>query len=184
MHQQIGEYLVRDWKTEDASAVADYANNRKIWQNLRDAFPHPYDLEDAKTFIVRAQEKKPPTLFAIATEKEAIGSIGLMPGQDVHRYSAEMGYWLAEPYWGKGIMTQAVKYLTDYAISELELIRIYAEPYTTNPASARVLEKAGYKCEGVLRSNVYKDGRLLDQFLYSYVAGAADAPALRTPAGS
>ena len=158
---------------EDAPSIAKYANNRKIWMNLRDAFPYPYSLKDAESFISRIIETDPITVFAIATQSEAIGSIGLMVGKDVHRYTAEMGYWLAEPFWGKGIMTQAVKSMTSYAIRNLKLHRIYAEPYSTNPASVRVLEKAGFRCEGILRSNVLKDGKVLDQFLYSYVGKAS-----------
>jgi ribosomal-protein-alanine N-acetyltransferase len=169
MHITMDEYIIRDWKIADAQSIAKYANNRKIWINLRDAFPHPYSLQDAESFISRVAEKNPATVFAIATQAEAIGSIGLMPGKDVHRYTAEMGYWLAEPFWGEGIMTQAVKSLTAYAIHDLRLHRIYAEPYATNPASAKVLEKAGFKREGILRSNAFKDGKVLDQFLYSYV---------------
>jgi ribosomal-protein-alanine N-acetyltransferase len=158
---------------EDAPSIAKYANNRKIWINLRDAFPYPYSLQDAESFISRVIEASPITVFAIATQSEAIGSIGLMVGKDVHRYTAEMGYWLAEPFWGKGIMTQAVKSMTSYAIRNLKLHRIFAEPYSTNPASVRVLEKAGFICEGILRSNVFKDGNVLDQFLYSYVGKAS-----------
>jgi len=94
-----------------------------------------------------------------------------MPGKDVHRHTAEMGYWLAEPFWGKGIMTQAVKCMTAYAIRELKMLRIYAEQYTTNPASVSVLKKAGFVCEGILRSNVLKDGKVLDQFLYAFRVG-------------
>ena len=169
MYREIGEYIIRDWQVEDAPAVAKYANNRKIWINLRDAFPHPYLLKDAQFFISRVNQADPITVFAIATRSEAIGSIGLMPGRDVHRHTAELGYWLAEPFWGKGIMTQAVQSLTSFAIRNLSLRRIFAEPYITNPASARVLEKAGFVCEGILRSNVFKDGKVLDQFLYSYV---------------
>jgi len=176
MDQKIGKYIIRDWHMEDASSIAKYANNRKIWMNLRDAFPHPYSIEDAELFISRAIDSSPKTLFAIATQSEAIGSIGLMIGNDVHRFTAEMGYWLAEPFWGKGIMTQAVKTLTSHGIEVLKLHRIHAEPYTTNAASARVLEKAGFTCEGVLRLNVFKDGQILDQFLYSYVAKAVTQP--------
>ena len=92
-----------------------------------------------------------------------------MIGKDVHRYSAELGYWLAEPFWGRGIMTQAVKIITAFAFSELNVLRVFAEPYTTNPTSARVLEKAGFVREGILRANVFKDGKVLDQYLYSFV---------------
>ena len=177
MDQEIGKYIIRDWHIEDASSIYRYANNKKIWINLRDAFPHPYGIKDAELFISRAIESNPTTIFAIATQSEAIGSIGLMIGKDVHRFTAEMGYWIAEPFWGKGIMTQAVKIMIYHGIQVLKLHRIYAEPYTTNPASARVLEKAGFACEGVLRSNVYKDGKILDQFMYSYVAKAGTQPA-------
>ena len=173
MYRKIGNYIIRDWEIEDAPSISKYANNRKIWMNLRDAFPHPYSLQDAKSFILRTVEANPITIFAIATQSEAIGSIGLMLGKDVHRFTAEIGYWLAEPFWGKGIMTLAVKNLTAYAIHDLKLNRIFAKPYTSNPASARVLEKAGFICEGILRSNVFKDGKVLDQLLYSYVGKAS-----------
>jgi RimJ/RimL family protein N-acetyltransferase len=115
MDRHFGEYALRDWREEDAPSVAKYADNRKIWRCLRDLFPHPYRLEHAQEFIRRARAAAPPTLFAIATHTEAIGSIGLSLGQDVHRYTAELGYWLAEPYWGKGIMTQAVQAMVEYA---------------------------------------------------------------------
>jgi RimJ/RimL family protein N-acetyltransferase len=176
MNQKIEEYIIRDWRTDDAPSIAEYANNKKIWLNLRDAFPHPYSLKDAESFISRVIETNPKTMFAIATQTEAIGSIGLTIGIDVHRFTAEMGYWLAEPFWGKGIMTQAVKKMISHGTQVLNLHRIYAEPYTTNPASARVLEKAGFTCEGVLRSNVFKDGKILDQLLYSYVAKVGTQP--------
>ena len=113
---------------------------------MRDAFPYPYDLQDAEVFISGVLVSDPISVFAIATPSEAIGSIGLMIGKDVHRFTTEIGYWLAEQFWGKGIMTQAVKSLTVHAIHDLMLQRIFAAPYTTNPASARVLEKTGFIC--------------------------------------
>jgi ribosomal-protein-alanine N-acetyltransferase len=170
MYREIGQYAIRDWKMEDAPSVARYANNRRIWLNLRDSFPHPYSLQDAESFISRTIAANPVTVYAIASQSEAIGSIGLILGQDVHRFTAEIGCWLAEPFWGEGITTEAVKSLTAYAIQDLKLHRVFAQPFTTNPASARVLEKAGYRCEGIQRSSAFKDGRVLDQFLYSYVA--------------
>ena len=169
MYQEIGKYIIRDWQIQDAPFIVTYANNRKIWVNLRDAFPYPYSLADAKDFISRVTGADPVTVFALATQSEAIGSIGLMLGKDVHRFTAEMGYWLAEPYWGKGIMTDAVQFLIAWAFRELKLHRISAEPYSTNTASHRVLEKAGFLREGVLRSSAFKDGKILDQFLYSRV---------------
>jgi [ribosomal protein S5]-alanine N-acetyltransferase len=165
----FGEYVIRDWLMDDASPLARYANNRMIWSNLRDAFPNPYTRDDAALFIARAQQKEPRTAFAIASKIEAIGSIGLMPGQDVHRFTAELGYWLAEPFWGKGIMTEAVRALSEYALNELGFCRIFAEPYTTNLASARVLEKSGFVLEGILHASVFKDGRTLNQFLFAKV---------------
>ena len=170
MHREIGQYVIRDWRIEDAPSLARYANNRKIWINLRDVFPHPYSLQDAESFISRNIQAKPATMYAIADRSEAIGSIGLRLGQDVHRFTAEIGYWLAEPFWNKGIVTEAVKSLTAYAVQDLKLQRVFAQPFTTNPASARVLEKAGYRCEGIQRSSAFKDAKVLDQFLYSYVA--------------
>ena len=169
MHLEIGDYFLRDWQLQDASSIAKYADNRKIWRNLRDGFPHPYRIQDAEIFIERVNQASPRTVFAIATEAEAIGSIGLMLGEDVHRFTAEMGYWLAEPFWGKGIMTQAVRSLTKWAFGELKLHRISAEPYAPNRASHRVLEKAGFIREGILRSNAFKDGKILDQYLYSRI---------------
>lgn len=163
----IGKYAIRDWREDDAATIAQYANNKKIWINLRDAFPHPYAMVDAKAFLAKAMRMEPKTYFAIESDHEAIGSIGLMPGHDVHRFTAELGYWLAEPFWGKGIMTKAVSALSNYAFEELGLVRIFAEPYTTNAASARVLEKSGFGLEGVIRASVFKDGRILDQYLYS-----------------
>ena len=176
MYQKIGKYIIRNWQIQDAPFIAKHANNRKIWLNLRDAFPYPYSLEDAKVFISRALEADPVTIFAIATESEAIGSIGLMIGKDVHRFTAEMGYWLSEPYWGRGIMTDAVQFLTAWAFRELKLHRISAEPYCTNTASHRVLEKAGFTREGVLRSSAFKAGKIIDQFLYSQIGNAVTQP--------
>ncbi len=160
--------MIRDWTMDDASSLVRYANNRKIWINLRDAFPYPYTLEDAAAFLSKAQSV-PRTIFAIAAQKEAIGSIALTPGKDVHRFTAELGYWLAEPFWGRGIMAEAIKALTEYGFKDLGIHRIFAEPYAANPASARVLEKAGFIREGIIRENAFKDGRFLDQLIYAKI---------------
>ena len=169
MQLKLRQYVIRSWKKEDAPVIAKYANNRGIWLNLRDGFPHPYSIDDANKFIANALAKEPETYFAIASHKEAIGSIGLTIGQDVHRYTAELAYWLAEPYWGQGIMTEAVQILAEYAFTAYDLNRIYAEPYTTNLASSRVLEKAGFLYEGRLKANVFKDGKILDQFIFAKI---------------
>lgn len=166
-HIAIGKYTIRDWREDDAASIAQYANNKKIWINLRDAFPHPYTLADAEAFLSKVMRMEPRTYFAIASDLEAIGSIGLMPENAVIRFTAELGYWLAEPFWGNGIMTEAVSALSEYAFEELGLRRIFAEPYTTNAASARVLEKSGFILEGIMRAAVFKDRRILDQYLYT-----------------
>ena len=169
MNLKVGKYVIRDFRIDDAPSIAKYANNRKIWINLRDGFPYPYQLPDAENFLSKVTQQNPRTLFAIANDKEAIGSIGLILGEDVHRFTAEMGYWLAEPFWNKGIMSEVVSRFTDFAFEKFELNRIFAESYISNPGSARVLEKAGFVLEGTLRASVFKDGKVLDQFLYAKI---------------
>lgn len=167
MQLNIGDYKIRDWEDGDAPSLTKYANNRKIWLNLRDAFPHPYTISDAEEFIARVKAQNPRTVFAIASRTEAIGSIGLGLGKDVHRFTAEMGYWLAEPFWNLGIMSAAIKIFSDFAMEKFNLNRIFAEPYASNPASARVLEKAGFLREGIMKAHAYKDGKILDMYLYA-----------------
>jgi RimJ/RimL family protein N-acetyltransferase len=169
MEIRFSDYMIRSWKMDDAPAIVKYANNKRIWRNLRDAFPHPYALSDAQDFLNKVTAHDPACVFAISTRTEAIGGIGMVIGEDVHRYAAELGYWLAEPFWNQGIMTQAVKLIAEYAFINVNLNRIYAEPYEGNNASVRVLEKAGFQYEGRLRTSVYKDGKLLDQLLYAKI---------------
>jgi RimJ/RimL family protein N-acetyltransferase len=160
---------LRLWKAEDAGVLVKYANNRNIAMNMRDGFSYPYTAENARKFLEAACLKTPPTFYAIATPDEAIGGIGATINSDVHRLSAELGYWLAEPWWGKGIMTEAVVKFTDYIFERFGLMRIYAEPFATNTASCRVLKKAGFVLEGRIKKNVIKDGQILDQFLYAKI---------------
>lgn len=161
---------VRSWRTSDVDALARHADNRKIWLNLRDAFPHPYTRTDAQRFIRATRERVPETAFAIAVDEEAVGGIGFVMHADVERVSAEIGYWLAEPLWGRGIATEALVAVTRYAIETHGLTRIYAVPFAWNAASCRVLEKAGYALEGRLRRSAVKDGRIIDQMQYAFVA--------------
>jgi RimJ/RimL family protein N-acetyltransferase len=167
MEIRFFNYMIRSWKMDDAPSIVKYANNVNIWRNLREEFPNPYTLPVAQDFISKITAQDPETVFAIATPKEAIGGIGLLIGRDIHRYTAELGYWLAEPFWNKGIMTEAVKLIADYAFEHLNLNRVFAEPYDRNHASMRVLEKAGFQFEGRLKGNAYKDGEILDQLLYA-----------------
>jgi ribosomal-protein-alanine N-acetyltransferase len=180
MKIKFGEYMVRDWRKDDAPAIAQYANNRNIAMWLRDRFPYPYTVYDAEGFLTAVARQDPRLSFAIATRREAIGGIGLDMGIDVYRFTAELGYWLGEPFWGRGIMSEAVVRFTAWAFGHLELHRIYANVFASNAASARVLEKAGFECEGRLRASVFKSGRILDQLLYAKIkdgiaTGDADA---------
>ena len=158
---------IRPWRLDDADSLAKHANNRKVWIALRDVFPHPYSIQNAHEFLQRAISEQPTTKFCIEVEGVAAGGIGIDPGQDVHRQTAGLGYWLAEKFWGRGIMTEAVTAFTDFWFDTFPLRRIYAEAYANNSASARVLEKAGFVFEGRLKNNVIKDGKVLDSLLYA-----------------
>ena len=160
---------VRSWRTSDAESLLRHANNRNIWLNLRDAFPHPYTKHDARAYIRSVRDRSPETTFAIAVDDEAVGSIGFVLRTDVERVSAEIGYWLAEPFWGRGITSEALAALTRYAIDTHRLTRIYALPFAWNLASCRVLEKAGYVLEARLRRSAIKDGQITDQMQYAYI---------------
>jgi RimJ/RimL family protein N-acetyltransferase len=143
-------------------------DNNQIWLNMRDAFPHPYLIEDAERFIAMALEKSPPSFLAIELSGRIAGGIGYTLHTDVERVSAEVGYWVSHEYWRRGIGTAAVRAVTSHAFRvHAELRRLYAVPFASNPASARVLEKAGYRCEGTLRQSVAKDGQILDQWMYA-----------------
>jgi RimJ/RimL family protein N-acetyltransferase len=169
MKIRFGDYMVRDWRKDDAASITRHANNRNIAMWLRDRFPHPYTIYDAEGFLSAVSRQDPRLAFAIATRQEAIGGIGLDMGSDVQRFTAELGYWLGEPFWGRGIMSEAVAQFTAWAFEHVELYRIYASVFASNAASARVLEKAGFECEGRLRASVFKNGQILDQFLYARI---------------
>ena len=158
---------IRPWRLDDAGSLAKRANNRKVWLALRDLFPHPYTIQDADEFLQRAISEQPTTKFCIEVEGVAAGAIGIRLGQDVHRHTAGLGYWLGEELWGRGIMTEAVGALTDFCFDNFPLRRIYAEAFANNPVSARVLEKVGFVFEGRLKNHVIKDGELLDSLLYA-----------------
>ena len=160
---------LRRWETGDVSSLVRNASNRRVSMNLRDRFPYPYTEEHARGWTDVASQEDPLVHFAIAVGGDAVGGIGLQLQPDVFRRSAEIGYWLGEPYWGRGIMTDAVSAVTDYAITSLGLCRVFAGVFDPNPASARVLEKAGYVREARLRRSVFKDGRMRDQLIYAYV---------------
>jgi len=161
---------LRAWHPNDVESLVRHANNRKVWLNMRDGFPHPYTHSDALDWIARARAAQPVTSFAIVLGNEAVGGIGFELHTDIERFSAEVGYWLGEEFWGRGIATDALVAATAYALKAYKLNRIYALPFRDNLASIRVLKKAGYRREGILRLSAYKDGRFLDQVLYAYIA--------------
>jgi len=168
MRLQAGSAWIREWCREDAAELPIQANDRRIWLNLRDAFPHPYGREDAEGFLALAMGMEQQTFFAIECGGHLAGGIGYVPRTDVERVGAEIGYWLGVQYWGRGIATAALLALTQYAFATHPVLtRMFALPYASNRASARVLEKAGYTLEGTLRASAIKDGQLLDQWLYA-----------------
>lgn len=162
--------LLRAWHPNDVESLVHHANNRKVWLNMRDGFPHPYTPPDALDWIARARVARPVTSFAIVVASRAAGGIGFELRSDIERFSAEVGYWLGEEFWGRGIATDALKAATAYALRTYKLNRIYALPFNDNLASIRVLEKAGYRREGLLRLSAFKNGRFLDQALYAFIA--------------
>lgn len=165
--------VLRPWKMSDLEGLLTFADNKKIADNLTDAFPHPYSREDGINYISAHQEGgayNPLQVFAIEVDGIACGSIGVFPQTDVHRKNAEMGYWLAEEHWGKGIMTEAVKQMIEYGFKTFDINRIFARPYSTNLASQRVLEKAGMKREGRFEKSIVKNGLFLDELIYSILA--------------
>jgi RimJ/RimL family protein N-acetyltransferase len=161
--------VIRSWHLRDIPSLVRHANNRRVWRNLRDRFPHPYTASDGDRWIRQATQAVPQTHFAIAIGDQAVGGIGLDLQVDVFRRSAEIGIWLGEAHWGRGIATEAVRALTDFAFTNFDVCRVYAGVFEWNPASMRVLEKAGYSVEGRLRKSVTKDGQTIDRMLYAIV---------------
>jgi RimJ/RimL family protein N-acetyltransferase len=168
--------LLRAWGPGDVDALERHADNRNVWINLRDRFPHPYSRTDALRWIELAQELPSGTQLAIEVDGEAVGGIGLEPQADIERASAEVGFWLGETCWGRGIMTQALRAFSEFALNRPGCVRLYASVLEWNPASMRVLEKSGYQREGRMRRSAIKDGRIVDRILYARVRdeGAAE----------
>ena len=167
MKISLGKWHIRSYEKSDIPALLKYADNRKIWIRLTDRFPHPYTAADAKNWIEYLRQQAQETHFAIATDEELIGSIGFDILAGVHCKTASLGYWLGEPYWGKGIITEAARSMTNYIFSNYGVVRIQATVFESNLASMRVLEKAGYTNEARLRKHVSKDERIRDLFVYA-----------------
>ena len=165
----LGDVKLRSWQKDDLKALLRHANNPKIAANLRDQFPHPYTWRDAIDYLEYAQVQEPVTSFAIEYGDEAVGGVGFLIGRDIARTSAEMGYWLSEELWGRGIATRAATAMSEWAFENYGLTRVFAMAFAHNAASIRVLEKAGFEREGLLRRSAIKNGVVLDQILFAKV---------------
>jgi RimJ/RimL family protein N-acetyltransferase len=154
---------------DDAESLVRHANNINVARQLRDRFPHPYSRANASAFLKAATSAPEPSNLAIEVDSHAIGAIGYVSGIDVERYSAEIGYWLGEAYWGRGIVTEALMLMTIYVFESMNMLRLFALPFADNAGSIRVLEKAGYVREAILRSSSVKYGQPRDQLLYARV---------------
>ena len=167
MRLHLTSCIVRPWASTDADSLHRHANNRNVSIHLRDRFPFPYEMQHATTFLGWIAKQPAQTVWAIEVEGEAAGGIGIELHTDVERVSAEIGYWLGERFWGRGIVTEALQAVTAALFEQFDLTRIYAVPFADHAASVRVLEKAGYVKEGHLRHSAIKDGKVRDQCLYA-----------------
>ena len=159
--------LLRCWEAGDEQSLMENANNLNVSKNLKDTFPYPYTLNDAHDWITFNLLKKHVTNFAIVVDGRAVGGIGLHEKEDIFRKNMEIGYWLGEEYWGRGIITEAVIAVTNYGFNAFDIERIYASVFKSNPASMRVLEKAGFVQEAILKKGVYKHGKVIDDYIYA-----------------
>lgn len=160
---------IRKWELSDAGDLAAALSNKKIQDNLRDGLPYPYTEQDGADFITAmlTADENDTFSFAVTVDNKAVGSIGVFRQGNIHRQTGELGYYIAEEYWGRGIMTEAVKQICEFVFCKSDIIRIYAEPFAYNTASCRVLEKAGFSYEGTLRNNAVKNGKVIDMKIYS-----------------
>ncbi len=160
---------VRKWWLSDAEDLAAALNAKSVQDNLRDGLPFPYTKKDAEAFISFALSADPNEhfMFAVTLDGRAVGSVGVSRMGNIHRFTAELGYYLAEPYWNRGIMSQAVQKVCGIVFAQSDIVRIFAEPFSRNTASCRVLEKCGFVCEGTLRANAVKNGKTEDMKMYS-----------------
>ncbi len=163
----LGHITLRNWQEKDIKSLARNANNKKIWDNLRDQFPYPYTELAAKQWIVIANQDRPLSNFAIEYKGIAVGGIGIIKQTDIFRKSAEIGYWLGEKYWNKGIASKAVKAMIKYSFENFDIIRLYAHVFENNIASIRVLEKCGFHEEARLNNAVIKNNIIQDCLIYA-----------------
>jgi RimJ/RimL family protein N-acetyltransferase len=164
-------FILRPWSLEDLNSLVQYANNPNIAKFLTNSFPYPYTEENGKAFIEFANKDKPIRIFAIDVNGVAVGGIGIHPQSDIQCKNAELGYWLGEPYWGKGIMSAAIKQAVDFAFQNYDIDRVFARPFGTNISSQRVLEKNNFSFEGKFENTLFKNGEYLDELFYSIRRG-------------
>jgi [ribosomal protein S5]-alanine N-acetyltransferase len=169
MKLDCGQCTVRNWTPGDRASLLENANNRNVWRNLGERFPHPYTRSDADRWVSCLEEMTDPTHWAIEVGGHAVGGIGVDRGELEHVKSGRFGYWLGQPYWGRGIMTSAVEATSDYVLHQFDIVRLEAPVFEWNAASMRVLEKCGFSREGVLRRSVFKDGQIIDAVMYAKV---------------
>ncbi|MCJ7554360.1 MAG: GNAT family N-acetyltransferase [Ignavibacteriaceae bacterium] len=160
-------YIIRSYEKSDKDALINYGNNYNVFKHLKNTFPHPYTEDDAILWLTSCAAQNPETCFAIADENELIGGIGFHLREDVFKHNAEIGYWIGEPFWGKHIVSRALKEMTKFIFNNFKINRIYASVFEGNPASVRVLEKCEYKPEAVLRKAVFKENKFLDQYIFA-----------------
>ena len=165
------QVTLRDWKIEDSVIIPKLANNKNIWDEVRDEFPFPYRESDAINFINKVKENKSTFSKAIEYKNSLVGSITIKVNDDILRFSGVLGYWISPDYWNKGIATDAIKQITELGFSQLKLVRIYAKVFSTNQASIKALEKSGYIKEGLFSKAVFKNGQFYDQVLYAKISG-------------
>lgn len=162
------DIILRPWQPTDVDSLVEHANNLNVARFLQNQFPFPYTREQGLKFIERVSNASPAHIFAIEVEGKAVGGIGIHPQSDIFCKNAELGYWLGEKYWGRGIITTAVEKTIPLAFETCDINRIFARPFGNNPASARVLEKAGFVLEARLKNTIFKFGEYLDELIYAY----------------
>jgi len=160
-------FTLRPFKNSDLQSLVKYANNYNVARFMTNQFPHPYSEDDGRKFISSVCDSNPVNVFAIEVNCEAVGSIGIFPQSDIHEKNAEMGYWLAEPFWGNSIITRAIGQIVDYGFKTFDITTIFSRPFSINLASKRVLEKAGFVLEARLKNAIYKNGNYMDELIYA-----------------
>jgi RimJ/RimL family protein N-acetyltransferase len=163
--------IIRQWTWDDLPNLVLYANNINLWNNVRNYFPFPYTEEAGRTWLETVIGAEPVVNFAIDVDGIAAGGIGVILNSDVYIMSAEVSYWVGEPFWGQGIATEAVRQMVEYIFYYFDIVRLYAEVFETNKASMRVLEKNGFYLEGVRRKAVLKNAILMDDYIWVKLRG-------------